>query len=122
MNKVIKDQLSKVRSVKLDYDNNTTELYIPKTVEVIPTALNQGDVYIIELEDFILNPLANSTLASNWNAGKVPKYKQYKVEFLEKIGTMYKFNGIALNNGQEIYTENWYGWFPENSFKVISLQ
>jgi hypothetical protein len=65
MNKVIKDQLSKVRSVKLDYDNNTTELYIPKTVEVIPTALNQGDVYIIKLEDFILNPLANSTLASN---------------------------------------------------------
>lgn len=65
MNKVIKDQLSKVRSVKLDYDNSTTELYIPKTVEVIPTALNQGDVYIIELEDFILNPLVNSTLASN---------------------------------------------------------
>ena len=121
MNKVIKDQLSKVRSVKLDFDDHTTHIDIPKTEEVIPLALVEGQVYVIELEDFILNPLQNSTLASNWNSGKVPKYKRYQVEFIQKMSNMYKFNGVALDNNQPIYSENWFGWFPEEGFKVISL-
>ena len=121
MNKIIKDQLNKVRSVKLDFDDHTTHIDIPKTEEVIPLALVEGQVYVIELEDFILNPLQNSTLASNWNSGKIPKYKRYQVEFIQKMSNMYKFNGIALDNNQPIYSENWFGWFPEEGFKVVSL-
>ena len=121
MNKIIKDQLNKVRSVKLDFDDHTTHIDIPKTEEVIPLALVEGQVYVIELEDFILNPLQNSTLASNWNSGKIPKYKRYQVEFIQKMSNMYKFNGVALDNNQPIYSENWFGWFPEEGFKVISL-
>lgn len=121
MNKIIKDQLSKVRSVKLNFDDHTTHIDIPKTEEVIPLALVEGQVYVIELEDFILNPLQNSTLASNWNSGKIPKYKRYQVEFIQKMSNMYKFNGVALDNNQPIYSENWFGWFPEEGFKVISL-
>lgn len=121
MNKIIKDQLSKVRSVKLNFDDHTTHIDIPKTEEVIPLALVEGQVYVIELEDFILNPLQNSTLASNWNSGKIPKYKRYQVEFIQKMSNMYKFNGVALDNNQPIYSENWFGWFPEEGFKVVSL-
>ena len=121
MNKIIKDQLNKVRSVKLDFDDHTTHIDIPKTEEVIPLALVEGQVYVIELEDFILNPLQNSTLASNWNSGKIPKYKRYQVEFIQKMSNMYKFNGVALDNNQPIYSENWFGWFPEEGFKVVSL-
>ena len=121
MNKIIKDQLNKVRSVKLDFDDHTTHIDIPKTEEVIPLALVEGQIYVIELEDFILNPLQNSTLASNWNSGKVPKYKRYQVEFIQKMSNMYKFNGVALDNNQPIYSENWFGWFPEEGFKVVSL-
>jgi len=121
MNKIIKDQLNKVRSVKLNFDDHTTHIDIPKTEEVIPLALVEGQVYVIELEDFILNPLQNSTLASNWNSGKIPKYKRYQVEFIQKMSNMYKFNGVALDNNQPIYSENWFGWFPEEGFKVISL-
>ena len=121
MNKIIKDQLNKVRSVKLDFDDHTTHIDIPKTEEVIPLALVEGQVYVIELEDFILNPLQNSTLASNWNSGKTPKYKRYQVEFIQKMSNMYKFNGVALDNNQPIYSENWFGWFPEEGFKVVSL-
>ena len=121
MNKIIKDQLSKVRSVKLNFDDHTTHIDIPKTEELIPLALVEGQVYVIELEDFILNPLQNSTLASNWNSGKIPKYKRYQVEFIQKMSNMYKFNGVALDNNQPIYSENWFGWFPEEGFKVISL-
>ena len=119
MNKVIKDQLLKVRSTSIKFDDNTTKLVIPRTKEVVPTILNEGDICIIELEDFIINPQSNSTLASNWNAGKIPKYKQYKVEFIEKMGNMYKFNGIAYNNGEDLYNESWFGWFPENGFKIL---
>ena len=121
MNKIIKDQLSKVRSVKLNFDDHTTHIDIPKTEEVIPLALVEGQVYVIELEDFILNPLQNSTLASNWNSGKIPKYKKYQVEFIQKMSNMYKFNGVALDNNQPIYSENWFGWFPEEGFNVVSL-
>lgn len=106
MNKIIKDQLNKVRSVKLNFDDHTTHIDIPKTEEVIPLALIEGQVYVIELEDFILNPLQNSTLASNWNSGKIPKYKRYQVEFIHKMSNMYKFNGVALDNNQPIYSEN----------------
>lgn len=120
MNKIIKDQLNKVRSVKLEYDDSTTNLVIPRVIEVIPQALNEGDIYLIKLNDNVLHPASNSTLASNWNCGKVPRYSTYQVEFLEKMGTMYKFNGIAIDNGTPIYSENWFGWFPENGFTVIS--
>lgn len=65
MNKTIKNQLNKVKSVKLEFDNNTTQIFIPKTTEVLPVSLTEGQVYIIELEDFIINPLPNSVLASN---------------------------------------------------------
>ena len=65
MNKIIKDQLNKVRSVKLSFDDNTTQILIPKSSEVIPEALNQGEVYLIKLNDKILNPSSNSTLAAN---------------------------------------------------------
>ena len=121
MNKVIKDQLLKVRSTEINFTDKDTSILIPKTKEIVPVALNIGEVYIIGLEDFILHPQSNSTLASNWNAGKVPKYKYYKVEFLEKMGNMYKFNGIAFNNstGEDIFYENWFGWLPENGFNVI---
>ena len=118
MNKIIKDQLNKVRSVKLSFDDNTTQILIPKSSEVIPEALNQGDVYLINLNDKILNPSSNSTLAANWNSGRVPNHKLYKVEFLEKMGNMYKFNGIAVEDGVDLYNENWFGWIPEDCFKV----
>lgn len=65
MNKLIKQQLQNLKSVKIEFNDNTTSIMIPKTMEVLPEALNKGDVYLIELEDFILNPLSNSTLASN---------------------------------------------------------
>lgn len=106
MNKLIKKQLQSLRSVKVDFDDNTTQIIIPKTLEISPEALNKGDIYLIELNDLALNPVSNSTLASNWNAGKVPKYKFYKVELVDIMKDMYKFNGIAVDNGIDLYSEN----------------
>ena len=120
MNKVIKDQLSKVRSTTINYDNSSTDIFIPKMTRVIPQALNVGDIYLIKIDDSIIHPSSNSTLASNWNAGKVPKYSTYQAELVDKMGKMYKFNGIAVEDGEPLYSENWFGWFPENGFYVIN--
>jgi hypothetical protein len=65
MNKVIKDQLSKVRSVKIEYNDDTTTIVIPRVTGVIPQALNEGSIYLIKLNDNVLHPASNSTLASN---------------------------------------------------------
>ena len=119
MNKIIEKQLKNLRSVNLEFDTNTTKIVIPRTKEIVAEALNKGDVYLIELDEFLLQPSSNSTLASNWNFGKIPTHKMYKVEFLDKMGNMYKFNGIAYENGHDLYTDEWYGWFPEGKFKVI---
>lgn len=120
MNKVIKDQLSKVRSTTINYDNNSTDIFIPKMTRVIPQALNVGDIYLIKVDDSVIHPASNSTLASNWNAGNIPKYSIYQAELVDKMGKMYKFNGIAVEDGKPLYSENWFGWFPENGFYVIN--
>ena len=119
MKKIIKNQLDSVKSVNLNINDSTTYIYIPKTTQIINDALEKGFIYIIELDDKLLNPTLNSMLASNWNNGKIPKHKLYKVELLDVINNMYKFNGIAYNNGDDIYSDNWYGWFPKDSFKVL---
>lgn len=119
MNKIIEKQLNSVRSVKLNFDKDTKKIFIPRTLEIIPEALNVGDIYLIELSDILLQPTSNSTLSSNWNNGRVPTHKYYKVELLDVMGNMYKFNGIAYENEQDLYFEDWYGWFPREYFKVV---
>ena len=106
MNRLIKKQLMNLKSVNIDFNDNTTKIIIPKTAEIIPEALIKGNVYLIELNDLALHPASNSTLASNWNAGKVPTYRCYKVELIDIMNDMYKFNGIAYENGQDVYSEN----------------
>ena len=119
MNKLIRKQLEAVRSTRLEFSNDTTNLYIPKITNIGASSLDVGSVYLIELSDDLLGPQVNSTLASNWNNGNIPRYKYYKVELLDKMNNMYKFNGIAYDHGVDLYNENWYGWFPESKFKII---
>lgn len=106
MNKLIKKQLNSLKSTRVDFDDSTTKIVIPRTLEITSSALNKGDILLIELSDLALNPLSNSTLAANWNAGKVPTHKQYKVELIDIMKDMYKFNGIAYENGKDLYSEN----------------
>lgn len=65
MNKLIKKQLENLRSVRVDFDNNTTNIFIPRTKQIVAEALNKGEIYLIGLDDYLLQPPSNSTLASN---------------------------------------------------------
>lgn len=116
LSNVIVDQLSKITSVELNYDDNTKDIYIPKTVKYIGKALKKGQVYEIELSDAMLDPSDNTTLVSNWNAGRVPKHKVYVIEILDNMSKMIKVNGVA----KEDPTEQFYGWIPYEYFKVLA--
>lgn len=118
MNKIIRDQLNKVTSVKLDFDDNTTELYIPKVEKISNSSLKIGNVYKIELSDKLLYPSSTSTFSSNWNKGLVPKNKIYLVEIIDIMSGYIKCNGVAANDN----SDSWFGWFPLNDITILSRE
>ena len=115
MNKLVFEQLNQVKSVDLIFDQDTTKLVIPKTTKVKPVAVKVGGVYKIDISDTILFPSESSTLASNWNGGKVPEYKRYLAEIISTMGNMVKVNGVAEDDS----TNNFYGWLPFDGFEVL---
>lgn len=117
MNKIIKRELEKVREVNLNYDDNTTKLYIPKKVGI---KLNVGNCYIIKLSDYMVNPPLDSPIVVNWNSGNIPKYKYYKIDVNKIMGNMVNVNGVAYDfeNKKDIY-EMWSGWIPSSEFEIL---
>ena len=118
MNSIIKDQLAKVTATELNFDEKTTSIFIPKTLKITGASLKKGAVYRVKFLESVTNPSQGSTLASNWNAGKVPKHSEYLAEVIDKLGNMIKFNGVAI----EDQTDNFYGWAPIDCFEVISKE
>jgi len=116
MNNIIYNQLCKVKATQIEFDRNTTELIIPKTIKIQNAALKVGKVYDIKLKPSITNPI-DSTLADNWNQGRVPKYSKYTVEIESNIGNMIKVNGVAI----EDHSSQFIGYLPHDSFEVIKV-
>ena len=118
MNKLIKEQLLKVTATKIEFNDDTTELFIPKTLVISNASLKKGMVYRIKLEPFITNPNPSSTLASNWNNGIIPKYDEYYADIIDRMGVMIKVNAVAVEDN----TSQFVGWLPDNGFTVISKE
>lgn len=118
MNKQIKAELEKVTATQIEFDENTTSIFIPKTTSWNLTSLKQGRCYLIELSDSLLNPVSNSTLASNWNGGKTPKHKYYNVEIQNIMNKMIQIIGVGVVNGSAC-GEQFYGWLPFEQIKVL---
>lgn len=117
MNYRFKRELDKVKCVALTYDDNTTHLFIPKINSI---KLEVDNCYLIKLSENVVNPPSNSTLASNWNNGSVPKHYYYKVDISKIMGTMIKINGVAFDNvNQKDINELWCGWIPKNEIEII---
>ena len=89
----------------LDVKDDVTHFIIPRATKFINSALKQDQCYLIEIKDSVLHPDENSTLASNWNAGKTPKNKFYNAEVITKMGNMIKFNCVAIEDS----SDNFYG-------------
>ena len=108
-------QLEKVTACEINFNIDDRVINIKKTIKITGGALKVGSSYIIELNDSVIHPSSNSTLASNWNKGVVPEYSTYVVEIEENKAKMIKVNGVALDNTKSQFC----GWLPYDSFAVI---
>ena len=98
MNKIVEDQLKKVKICKLpEYDENTLELHIPKQSSNIQCSVEENHCYILQLERYIIDPPPNFTLHSNWNKGIPPKHEIVKAEVGVRIDSAKDF-GKNLSN------------------------
>lgn len=118
MNKILYNELKKVTATNITFDENTKELFIPKTLMISNKSLHKDQAYKIKLEPFVTNPYQGSTLASNWNSGIIPKHDEYLVEIIDKMANMIKVNGVAVEDN----TDTFFGWLPDDSFTVISKE
>ena len=116
MNNIIKQQLLNVTVTNIEFNDDTTYIFIPKTIKILNSSLKKGEYYMLKLFDNVTHPSSSSTLASNWNNGIIPKYDLYTVEILDNMGKMIKVNGVANMDP----TDNFYGWLPYDGFEVIN--
>ena len=115
MNEQIKNQLKKVKTVHIDFDDSTTHISIKKVDHIEPSAMSLNKVYEIKVKDYIIHPTSNSTLASNWNGGKSPTANNYYAEFISRMSNMYKFNCTAVGDP----SNDFFGWLPEDGFEIV---
>lgn len=120
MNKWIKKQLRLVKVADLPhYEEDTTLIKIPKKInQGLSVQLNH--YYLIELEDYILKPPPGFSLHVDWNNNKVPQHKFYKCQCIRLMGKMIKILGVAFDYENRLdLDENWDGWLPLKSVKVL---
>lgn len=121
MNKIIEDQLKKLKLCKVPpYTPETLELFIPKQELNKKTIFDVNSWYIIQLEHYIINPPPDFNLHSNWNKGIVPKYEFMKAQVLQCMGKMLKIKGVGYDITNNLDTSYiWEGWLPSKSVKII---
>lgn len=116
MNKFIKQELDKVKISLPPYNEETLTLVIPKQTSPQFTAddLQVGGVYVIHIEDYIINEPANFTLSANWNKGTKPDDNRLYAQIASINGKMIgvKTKGVNTNT-------LWAGWLPRKSITIL---
>lgn len=118
MDKVIEEQLKKVQYADLsNFDEKTNTYIIKKRVDL---KLEEDHYYIIQIKDDFLRNGKNDIITINWNAGKYPKNKYYRVDVTKVMGKMVRVNGSAFDyeTGEEL-TESFSGWLSLNCIIVL---
>lgn len=121
MNNLIKQQLTNCRVANIPpFTDDTTHIEIPKGSTVTISEYQIHKCYLIKLEDYILNPPPNFTLAENWNRGSIPSHKYYKCEILQLNGKMVKIMGCGYLPDTDTDTiDVWSGWVPQAGISII---
>ena len=121
MNPIIKQQLENCRVANVPIlSGDMTVIQIPKGSENEVSPYQVNKCYLMALEDYIINPPPDFTLADNWNKGSIPKHKYYKAEIAQVMGKMVRICGC----GYDIVTDTdtlyiWEGWVPQKGIKLI---
>ena len=122
MNQLILSQLKLCKKAKIpSIDGTETLIKIPKGVLEVPSFVEVGGYYIVEFENYIVNPPSNFTLHDNWNGGKAPKEKVMQCVIEQVMGKMVRINGIGYDriSSQYIDGTEWRGWIPQKAISII---
>ena len=122
MNPIIKKQLDKCKVAQIpDYDDTTTQLFIPKGSVLNITPYQVHKCYLVELAEWIIHPTEDSTLAANWNKGSIPKSKYYQAEISQTMGKMVRITGCGVDTATGLSNGDvWEGWIPQQGIKIIN--
>lgn len=89
MNKFIKEQLNKTKILLPKFDDNTTNIFIPKSNNIVSSSdLLLGHCYLLYLEDYIVHEPAGFSLSANWNNGTTPNENKVKAKVMQDMGKM----------------------------------
>lgn len=119
MNKIIKEQLDKIEGLP-PYDDNTTELIIPKS-STNPNDLKIGNMYVLKLAVYIINPPSGFLLADQWNKGITPKSEYIRCEVLQMMGKMIRVGAIGYDIDTDTDKTDVYEslWLPVSGVKIV---
>lgn len=113
MNKLIQDQLNKVKVANIPpYSSTDTEIVIPKNINNVINldSLQVGHYYKIVVAEYIIKPFEGFTLHDNWNKGIIPTDNQMNAEIVQFMGKMVYINALGINDNKP-----WTGWLPIKS-------
>ncbi len=116
MNKLVGEQLNKVKKADLSNFNSETYTYIiPKKMEV---KLKRSIVYLIHFKDSFFT---NTEILNYWNKGSNPNFNYASAEVSEEKDTKFKL----LCREYDFYTKNyknnfWCGWVQDKDIEVIT--
>ena len=107
------------KNIKTDYQYiDDYHIVIEKYKEIIPVIQK---TYILELEDYIINPSDTFTLADNWNGGIIPKNKYLCATIINIIGKMIKVDACGYDLASKQSTSDTYEglWLPLGGIHLI---
>lgn len=123
MNRVVEEQLKKVKVAQLPpYDETTLRMTIPKVNGIVKSDLMEGQCYLIQVEDYIVKPFDGFSLHDNWNNGIPPKHNFLKAEVVKVMGKMVKVNSVGYDFMNKVDTMDlWEGWLPKKAIKILEV-
>lgn len=121
INPLIKKQLNDCKRCNVPYYNNdTTSIFIPKNSIKKDLGFTKDNCYLIQIEDYVVNPPSGFTLAQNWNGGTTPPSTYMNVCCIQVMGKMVKVDGISYDINNNIpLDKTWCGWIPVAAVKII---
>lgn len=115
MNKIIEDQLRKVKEIEIDnlrFEDGKCIIPRKKTIKI-----EEDCCYKIFLMPTLF---VNTSLGTNWNNGSYPLKKYLKADIIKNMGKMIKIMGVAYDpdTGENI-NYFWSGWLTLQDIQII---
>ena len=115
VNKLIKDQLTKVEKADLSHFNEAdNSYYIPKRKDI---KLEENKCYLIHIKDSFFK---NEIVKINWNGGSVPTCAYLRCDISKVMPQMVKVVGIGFDIENNVPLNYfWSGWLTINDIEIL---